>query len=216
MTKKNYHHGDLKEAIIASARTMLNEQGADALSLRAIAADVGVSHMAPYAHFKNKKELFQAIAASGFDELADNMLVSSQDLIKAQDLILAYGVAYVEFAIDHPQLYRLMLGQVETGGRRTQKTQKEKGSDADIDISLSSPMVSSELEASSKRTFLLLQEAFAKIYKKNDDMKVKAQALGAWSMVHGMAALIIEGHFSIPDTMTLKEFLSMAVVQSPG
>ncbi len=215
MSKKNYHHGDLKEAIVASARTILNEQGADALSLRAIAADVGVSHMAPYAHFKNKKELFQAIAASGFDELADNMVASCQGLSKAQDLILAYGVAYVEFAIENPQLYRLMLGQVETGGRRVQKIKKETDNNADIDISLSSPVVSSELEASSKRTFLLLQESFAKIYKNNDEMKVKAQALGAWSMVHGMAALIIEGHFSIPETMTLKEFLSMAVVQSP-
>lgn len=215
MSNKNYHHGDLKEAIITSARKILNEQGADALSLRAIAADVGVSHMAPYAHFKNKKELFQAIAAYGFNELADNMHSSSQNLTKPQDLILAYGVAYVEFAIEHPQLYRLMLGQVETGGRRVQKDKKEKPSQADIDISLSSPLVSSELEASSKRSFLLLQDAFEKANKKDADMKVKAQALGAWSMVHGMAALIIEGHFSIPENMTLKEFLFMAAVQTP-
>jgi len=193
---------------------MLNEHGADALSLRAIASDVGVSHMAPYAHFKNKKELFQAIAASGFDELADSMLVNSQNVVEAQDLILSYGIAYVEFAIEHPQLYRLMLGQVETSGRRGRKSKKEEGGDAGIEVSLSSQTVSTELEASSRRTFVLLQEAFAK-NGRNDEMKVKAQALGAWSMVHGMAALIIEGHFSIPESMTLKDFLSMAVMRSP-
>jgi AcrR family transcriptional regulator len=212
VSNKNYHHGDLKGAIIASARKILNEQGADALSLRAIAADVGVSHMAPYAHFKNKKELFQAIAAVGFNELADTMLANSQAITKAPDLILAYGVTYIEFAIENPQLYRLMLGQVENSGRRNQKNKREQQDE--ITISLAQPVVSSELEASSKRPFELLQKAFEKVNRKDADMKVKAQALGAWSMVHGMAALIIEGHFSIPDNMSIKDFLAMTAVQT--
>jgi len=208
VTSNNYHHGDLKDAIIQSARKILNEQGADALSLRAIASDVGVSHMAPYSHFKNKKELFQAIAASGFNQLADNMLQNSESVTKVQDLILTYGATYIEFAIEHPQLYRLMLGQVETGGRR----HKKKTGQTEIDVSLSTPAVSSELEASSNRPFVLLQSAFSKIKDNDTEMKIKAQALGAWAMVHGMAALIIEGHFSIPDTLSLKDFLQMVTL----
>ena len=220
MSIKNYHHGDLKEALISSARKILTEQGADALSLRAIASDVGVSHMAPYAHFKNKKALFKSIAADGFRELSEKMLLDSQDLSKAQDLILAYGASYVEFALDNPQLYRLMLGQVENTGRRNQG-QKEKSKEGQsgseeiaLDIALMNPVVSSELEASSTRPFLLLHDAFAKVNKQDDDIQVKAQAVGAWAMVHGMAALIIEGHFTIPETMSVKAFLTMTAVQT--
>lgn len=207
MTRKNYHHGDLKEAIIACARKALVERGADALSLRAIAADAGVSHMAPYAHFKNKKELFQAIAASGFAELVERLLANRKHVSSAQALVLAYGVTYIEFALENPQLYRLMLGQVEHGGRRFQQ-QADDRSDANR------PVVSAELEASSKRTFKVLKDAFAEILGDESEVKIRAQALGAWSMVHGMAALIIEGHFDIPEGMALKDFLEMAVVQS--
>lgn len=209
MSNKNYHHGALKEALVCSARKILTDQGADALSLRVIASDVGVSHMAPYSHFKNKKELVQAIAASGFNELTEKMLSDSQALNKPQDLILAYGVTYIEFAIEHPQLYRLMLGQVETSGKRSLKTDKRHNSKTES----TSPIVSLELEASSNRPFDLLHDAFFKALKTDDALTVKAQALGAWSMVHGMAALIIEGHFSIPDTLSVKDFLALATVK---
>lgn len=218
MSNSRYHHGELKEALILASQKILAEKGADALSLRAIAAEVGVSHMAPYSHFKNKKALFQSVAASGFDALADKMLWDSQALSKPRELILAYGVTYVEFAIEHPQLYRLMLGQVETAGRRHQNAKSDTATapeerQSDLHISLASPDVSSELEASSSRPFDLLRDAFAKANKAEADIKVTAQALGAWSMVHGMAALIIEGHFTLPDELPLKEFLAMAAIQ---
>ena len=71
MRSKQYHHGDLKVSLIEAANTILLRDGADALSLRAIAAEVGVSHMAPYAHFKNKKELISSIAEAGFVQMAD-------------------------------------------------------------------------------------------------------------------------------------------------
>jgi hypothetical protein len=60
----------------------------------------------------------------------------------------------------------------------------------------------------------LLHDAFARANKQDDEMQVKAQAVGAWAMVHGMAALIIEGHFTIPNTMSVKEFLTMTAVQT--
>ena len=132
LASHSYHHGDLKEALIAASHKILKEKGADSLSLRAVAAEAGVSHMAPYSHFKSKKSLFQEVAASGFDELASKMIQDSQELSKATDLILSYGVTYIEFALAQPQLYRLMLGQVENLGRSgsnknedTDKTEKE-------------------------------------------------------------------------------------------
>jgi len=99
----------------------------------------------------------------------------------------------------------LMLGQVENLGRRSSSKVDEDGKP--IQASLD---VSPELQRSSKRPFELLESAFAQTSR--NALKVKAQALGAWSMVHGMAALLIEGHFEIPAGMTTKDFLAMAAV----
>ena len=205
MSSKQYHHGDLKVSLIEAANTILLREGADALSLRAIAAEVGVSHMAPYAHFKNKKELIRSIAEAGFVQMADTMEVVAEKLktkkeLSPGELVLAYGASYLEFATSNPQLYRLMLGQVETTGR---KNKKETIVETDNSSAMNSPFIES-----SKKPFILLREAFA--LRGDNDEKVKAQALGAWSMVHGMAALIIEGHIQVPEGTSFKHFLASA------
>lgn len=204
MSSKQYHHGDLKTSLITAANAILLRDGADALSLRAIAAEVGVSHMAPYAHFKNKKELIKSIAEAGFVQMAETMEavaveMKAKKVLSPGELVLAYGASYLEFATENPQLYRLMLGQVETTGRKSKKDEVVEKANTDF-------------INSSKKPFILLREAFA-LRGDNDD-KVKAQALGAWSMVHGMAALIIEGHIQIPDGTSFKHFLAAATPRS--
>ncbi|NRA25095.1 MAG: TetR/AcrR family transcriptional regulator [Oleispira sp.] len=204
MSSKQYHHGDLKVSLIEAANTILLRDGADALSLRAIAAEVGVSHMAPYAHFKNKKELVRSIAEAGFLKMAATMEDVAEELkatktLNPSELVLAYGASYLEFATVNPQLYRLMLGQVETTGRKSKKDDA-KNSNTDV--------VNSSFMESSKKPFILLREAFA--LRGDDEQKVKAQALGAWAMVHGMAALIIEGHIQVPEGISFKHFLAAA------
>jgi AcrR family transcriptional regulator len=213
MSSKQYHHGDLKASLIKAANTILSRDGADALSLRAIAAEVGVSHMAPYAHFKNKKELIKSIAESGFVEMADTMERVAHDLkakksISAGELILAYGASYLEFATTNPQLYRLMLGQVETTGRKNKKEGIESSSNNSANDGANADAVDSPFIESSKKPFILLREAFS--LRGDTDERVKAQALGAWSMVHGMAALIIEGHIQVPEGTSYKHFLASA------
>lgn len=183
-----------------AAKEILRSEGADALSLRAIAAAVGVSHMAPYTHFKNKRELLQAVAASGFDELAERMLIEKKPDLRRRDLILNYGVVYVQFAVENPEIYRLMLSQVDTGGRRNKGTKPE---------SPAKVRVSEKLESSTQRPFKLLHAAFAK--PGVDDKVVLARALGAWSMVHGMSALIIDGHLQIPKGMDVIDLFKIAV-----
>jgi|TARA_B110000196_G_scaffold177806_2_gene152459 AcrR family transcriptional regulator len=201
MSSKQYHHGDLKASLIEAANIMLLRDGADALSLRAIAAEVGVSHMAPYAHFKNKKELIQSIAEAGFVHMAEIMESVALELkakkaLSPRELVLAYGASYLEFATSNPQLYRLMLGQVETTGRKSKKDTQA----ADAKKEAVSPFIES-----SKKPFILLCDAFA--LQGDTEERVKSQALGAWSMVHGMAALIIEGHIQVPEDTSFKHFL---------
>lgn len=199
----NYHHGDLKASLISAANTILQRDGADALSLRSIAAEVGVSHMAPYSHFKNKKELILAITADGFRSLATAMEKDSEGLSSPEELILAYGTSYLEFAVNNPQLYRIMLGQVDSQGRRNRKDTSNQPLE---------PKLSIEQDASSEGPYALLKNAFARVY--DDEIMIKAQAIGAWSIVHGMAALIIEGHIEIPEGTSLKQFLAKAALRA--
>lgn len=232
-TEKSYHHGDLKSSLIEAANTILVRDGADALSLRAIAAEVGVSHMAPYAHFKNKKELMQAVATAGFVQMSATMEQAKAKYTKPEELILEYGAAYLAFAIENVQLYRLMLGQVETHGRKSPAdamsssgSMSAKGAmptaslfDAEKPTSTDKPgatakpkVASSELSYLSKTPFILLKEAFA--MRTKDKNLARVQAIGAWSIVHGMSGLIIEGHIHIPEGTDLKQFLSAAALQS--
>lgn len=204
-TASPYHHGDLKSSLIKAANQILVRDGADALSLRAIAAEVGVSHMAPYSHFKNKKELLRAVAAAGFQQMSAAMEKVKAKYQKPEELILEYGVTCLEFATNNAQLYRLMLGQVETSGRKHLQTEAKKNSEEKINPD-------SELESFSKTPFVLLKEAFA--LRTKDKALAKAQAMGAWSMVHGMSALMIEGHIEIPKGVSLKQFLAAAALQT--
>ncbi|MEM8998021.1 MAG: helix-turn-helix domain-containing protein, partial [Acidobacteriota bacterium] len=70
MAKENppqqYHHGDLRAALVRSATELLERSGPGAVSLRSVARDAGVSHAAPYRHFKDRHELMEAVAAAGF------------------------------------------------------------------------------------------------------------------------------------------------------
>ncbi len=81
-----YHHGDLRRALLAAALEAIEESGPAALSLRDLARRAGVSHAAPAHHFGDKAGLLTALAAEGFDLLAD-----SADRGRADDLLEARG-----------------------------------------------------------------------------------------------------------------------------
>ena len=114
-THGRYHHGDLKNALIQAATTVLVEKGAAALSLREVTKVAGVSHAAPYRHFRDKAALLRVLAQGGFERLtaAINTAAESSPHNPEQKLIEA-GVAYVRNALQHPEITRLMFaGTVE-------------------------------------------------------------------------------------------------------
>ena len=96
----------LKARLVLMARRLLERDGLDALTLRAAAREFGVSHMAPYRHFKDKGELLAAVAEQGFRELRGHM----DGATATEGDPLASGIAYVNFALDNPALYKLMFG----------------------------------------------------------------------------------------------------------
>ena len=109
-THSRYHHGDLRNALIQAATTVLVEKGAAALSLREVAKVAGVSHAAPYRHFRDKAALLRVLAQGGFERLtaAINTAAENSPYNPEQKLIEA-GVAYVRNAVQHPEITRLMF-----------------------------------------------------------------------------------------------------------
>ena len=98
-----------------------------------------------------------------------------------------------------------MLGQVETRGRKNTHSENKKSESKESDQL-------SDLESFSKTPFILLKEAFS--LRTDDKALARAQAMGAWAMVHGLSALIIEGHNEIPEGLSLRQFLAAAALQT--
>jgi AcrR family transcriptional regulator len=109
----SYHHGDLRDALVRAARTILEKQGLAALSLRGVARVVGVSPAAPYHHFPDKQALLEAVAAQGFDALTAAMEKRMAKKTDPTGRLDASGVGYVTFALENPALFRLMFGNGE-------------------------------------------------------------------------------------------------------
>ena len=111
MAKERYHHGDLRGALLDAAEALVRERGADCWSLREASARVGVSPSAAYHHFASRDALVSAlsqrvIARSG-EFLRDAAARASGD---PQQPLVAFGAAYVRWALDDPAVARLVFG----------------------------------------------------------------------------------------------------------
>lgn len=169
--KKTYHHGDLRQALLAAALVILETKDAKSLSLREVARQAGVSHTAPYRHFADKAALLAAVAEEGFIGFGEYLQAA---VVEAQPLesLQATGVAYVRYALDHPTHFRVMFSHFPA--------------DVPSDSNLSSV---------SKGTFQILVDVItagqeAGVMKAGDPHFL---ALGQWSMVHGLAVLLLDG-----------------------
>lgn len=105
-----YHHGDLRAALLAAAERELEEKGLEGFALRGVAKRAGVSHAAPAHHFGDSEGLLSALAAEGFRRFLAAQLdregVAGPD---QRDRLIAAGLGYVDFALAHPALFRLMF-----------------------------------------------------------------------------------------------------------
>ena len=107
-----YHHGDLRNALIEEGIKMINTSGEDSLSMRKLAEKCGVSMAAPYAHFKNKEEMINAIkqyVEDAFTEYLEAAVNKAEDDVEAR--IVALGVAYVSFFIDNPEYFTFLFSR---------------------------------------------------------------------------------------------------------
>lgn len=170
-TKRGYHHGDLKAEALEAARVQLGERGAEDVSLREVARAAGVSATALYRHFPDKTALLEALSDEGFARLAVAQRAAMEAATGTKvDRFNAMGRAYVRFALAEPGLFRLMFTHTPTYDPLT------------ID------------PAQAVASLAMLREKAAELVPPEQGPAAAQRfALRAWSLVHGLALLLLDG-----------------------
>jgi AcrR family transcriptional regulator len=161
---QNYHHGDLKVALRAEAERILVERGVAEVGLREVARALGVSHNAPYRHYANREALLADIAAGGFQRLAAMYAeaITPEDPVAR---VTAIGHMYLRFALAEPAVFRLMMGK-----------------------DLAKPQYV-ELKAAADGVFAIVRAELLAVGVPDPAI---AETLALWSMVHGIAILLLD------------------------
>lgn len=128
MSDRPFHHGNLRAVLLDRAETVLRERGIDALSLRELAREAGVSHGAPRSHFIDRNALLDALAERGFIRLADEIreAVSHAPAGDHARALRAAGSAYLRFAVREPALLDLMFATKVDGPSEAVRTAAER------------------------------------------------------------------------------------------
>jgi AcrR family transcriptional regulator len=109
-TRATFRHGNLPEALLEAALSRVEAEGAESLSLRELARDIGVNHRAVYRHFPDKLSLVARVAEEGWRRLARQMEEQIVGKKPGEDTLIAAGIAFFMFARSHPNLFHLMGG----------------------------------------------------------------------------------------------------------
>ncbi|TDO99369.1 TetR/AcrR family transcriptional regulator [Marinomonas balearica] len=170
---KPYHHGDLYSTLLLEAKKILKNEGVSELSIRKLAAQVGVSRTALYHHFKDKNSLLCALAESGF-ATQKNALQTIMKKEKSREAFEEYVQSYISFAANNHHLYDLMYGQLIWRNQ----------------------LQTDSLKSASRTTFKLWIKWVEELQmegildKENSPLRV-GQA--CWASLHGFARLVLDG-----------------------
>ncbi len=170
--RPTYHHGDLYGTLLKAASALMVETKSWDFSLRELARRAGVSHNAPYNHFADKQALLTALAADGFDQLSACMTQAAAGCVTPGDAFLSIGLAYVRFGLSHPQHYRLMFGSCF----------KSLGEPPPANIVTAAAAAKGVLHRASRLAL-----------GRDDQAALDITVLTAWSLVHGLTLLFLDG-----------------------
>jgi len=160
---KNYHHGDLRTAILDAAEKMLAEKTLEAISMRELARKAGVSSGAPYHHFTDRAGLISALCQRGFSRLHE-LLAKGCDRNGIKEMV----GEYLRFAQQNQALYQLMFSIEATEG--------------DLINSLA-PYASP--------VFALLEEKIKPMKSSNLNNQDNLTSVSVWCFMHGLASLSV-------------------------
>ncbi|MBP5491603.1 MAG: TetR/AcrR family transcriptional regulator [Clostridiales bacterium] len=105
----SYHHGNLRQALIDAGMKIINESGEETLSLRKVAALCEVSHAAPYAHFKDKEELIEAIQSHVTDQFMKELEKAVNEAPTSEKALVDMGRSYVAFFMRRPDYFKFLF-----------------------------------------------------------------------------------------------------------
>lgn len=162
-----YHHGDVRASVLTAGLVRLDADAHADLGLRALARDVGVSATALYRHFPDKEALLDALAGEGLKQLGARQAKAWEASGGGRDGFRATGIAYVRFAHDHPALFRLTFTRCIPD-----RTASDDHDQQDM-------------------AYRLLLRGVESVWPAGSNQDVAA--LHAWSLVHGLAMLVLDG-----------------------
>ena len=191
--RKPYHHGNLRQALLESAILLIAEVGPVGFTLRELARRAGVSHNAPYRHFRDRDDLMAAVATQGFRELTQAMRSASKNESRSLDRLKAAGLAYVTFALRRPEHFAVMFdgpASVKTGYPDSARAAEDSFSTL-LNL-VKSCQDERQLPEGDPHKFALL----------------------AWTMVHGVAKLAITQRLPYRSKSEILNFTEFVIDQS--
>jgi AcrR family transcriptional regulator len=189
---KHYHHGNLREALLEAAIRLIAEVGPTAFTLREVARRAGVSHNAPYRHFRDRDDLMAAVAAQGFRELTQAMVEAAGQRTDALDRLKCAGLGYVTFALRRPEHFTVMFDAPISKRRHPDSA------------------VAGEQAFGTLMSFVKGCQDAGRLPSGD----LRRIALLAWTMVHGVAKLAITGRLPFPSKAEVIRFAAFVIDQS--
>lgn len=157
-----YHHGNLQAVLVESSLALIRELGPAGFTLREVARRAGVSHTAPYRHFRDKDDLLAAVAEEGFRRLRAAMEKAVTNVTDPLGRLERSGVAYVEFAVRHPEHFQVMFSRAWEADTHP------------------------KAQAAAEDAFRFVVDRVRAAHPKGDAL---VYARMSWSLVHGVATL---------------------------
>ena len=175
--RRGYHHGDLRAALLQTGMQLLEDDKGEGVSLRQVARQIGVTVGAVYRHFPDKAALLQALAGEGLAQLGKAQSEAMASEGTGQAAFNASGRAYVRFALKRPALFRLIMSCAPPVNHF-----------ADDLTAVTGPM-------------RLLRETVKNLAPDASAEDLRIAALRSWSIVHGLAMLMLDGQTPADDAL---------------
>jgi AcrR family transcriptional regulator len=185
--QNTYHHGDLREALVQAALREAEQGGPEAISIKALAKELGVSQPAPYRHFADREALLQAVTAEAFRQF-NTVLRGAIDKPSKRSKLSRFAQAALHFGLTRNGIYRLMFVS------RTMAC-AEKDSELHLAAHESLGLLVESLEAPAVG---LLRER---------------HALQVWAALHGVITLAEQGLLTGQAAQVTREELVEGIVQ---
>ncbi|WP_040778799.1 TetR/AcrR family transcriptional regulator [Nocardia pneumoniae] len=172
VTRTSYHHGALRDALLAACLRLIETEGLAAVSLRRVAREAGVSTAAPYHHFPDRAALLATLSTQGFQSLGAYLTAARDAATTPMGALGAMARAYVRFSREQPAYFGLMF--------RPELSQPDKHPDT---------------MAAGDAAFGVLADAIAECVRAGALPADKADTLAVmfWGLGHGMASLWLDG-----------------------